>query len=1108
MTALFDGREAGIIKAGISPDTSDGIYSDEGIFAFQVPSVPLSDFASQVLTYDVENELGTNPVWVRIRLTDGAKTTYQFVPTSNPLSWHTVNAAAGDWYLMDINGNATGPARTLTQVATDNPGLAVDRVYLALGMGNSYNVSPGVGTVGWVDKVVINTTTYDFVVPTKWYVAKTGLDTNEGTLASPFLTISHAISVAAQTGDTIHVAAGTYNESIIINKSLTVLGAQADVNPIDGGRTGGESQISSSYAVKIDASDVIFNGFELADFRYGIDVDHDETGYAAPDYTLQNITVSYNWIHAQDAWVGFTTSPGLLKNFLITHNIIDVNNVTPGGDAYALSAIGFSSGTSPSGHPTYENIEISYNDLRNLSPDGGYTLFSGADPGAYLINGMVINGNCFRNVPTVGANLNIGNILNGQFTNNLVEDIGGTIGIDTGTISGNTFRNGAYLALWGNEYGFTRPSRNLTVFNNDFTDEVYGRGFRVRTGADPTTIQVTNNFFRNSGINPGDPTPFGPPWDGYVLINQETGGLNAINNWWGASTGPITGRLSGTLTTSPWITSFTDDPAKNVPPSTLQWPLSTMGLTRQPGFWPTNVVTNVPQPPLPSSFWGYFKFYDGAPTSSSLLTANIDDMTGPAASVYVINGSPWPRYAFNVPGDLAGTPDKEGGVEDDVITFKIGDRIVGTGVWHGGTNVQLDFDPPQAVPGGPYYGLVGASISLNGSANDWGVPPETLSFAWNLDSNPDYETPGQNISQSWPTVGDYTIGLQVTDSHGGVGTATTTVHIASITLGSLSQTYDGTAKAATATTNPPGLTVNFAYTPDDPPVNVGSYGVTATIAGYIGSVTGTLVITPATATIVSVGNLNPVAPTGPFGVTVTTSPSGVLTTATYTGVGIVYGPSTTPPTTPGTYSVVVAITDPNYTGSSVTVTMHIQTTCDVTGLVAGWNLVSLCLAPVNTTPGTVLNSLSGSYDLVYGWDGSVASNNWLKFAPGGPGYANNMTSLNEKMGFWVHMTGVGPLTLAVTGYPPVSTSIPLSIVGGGWNLVGYPSLTPMALAGTLHDFTLIYAYHAGDTSIPFDPWKLYDVAAPAPWVSDLQSLTKNWGYWIYVTSTYSWTVTY
>ena len=43
--------------------------------------------------------------------------------------------------------------------------------------------------------------------------------------------------------------------------------------------------------------------------------------------------------------------------------------------------------------------------------------------------------------------------------------------------------------------------------------------------------------------------------------------------------------------------------------------------------------------------------------------------------------------------------------------------------------------------------------------------------------------------------------------------ATLTVNKASatVTLGSLSQTYDGSAKAATATTTPSGLTVNFTY---------------------------------------------------------------------------------------------------------------------------------------------------------------------------------------------------------------------------------------------------------------------------------------------------------
>jgi hypothetical protein len=164
-TAVYDGREAAIIKAGITAE-SDGSYQDEGLLGFKVNSVSLSSFASQPLSYDVENATGPNPVWVRIRLTDANKTEYQFVPSQYSLgAWHTVNAAAGQWQLMDNNGNATGVLMTLAQVAESNPGVSVDRVYLTLGMGNSYNISPGVGTVAWVDTVTIGGTKYNFTAP-------------------------------------------------------------------------------------------------------------------------------------------------------------------------------------------------------------------------------------------------------------------------------------------------------------------------------------------------------------------------------------------------------------------------------------------------------------------------------------------------------------------------------------------------------------------------------------------------------------------------------------------------------------------------------------------------------------------------------------------------------------------------------------------------------------------------------------------------------------------------------------------------------------------------------------------------------------------------------
>ncbi|MBV8894512.1 MAG: DUF1565 domain-containing protein, partial [Acidobacteria bacterium] len=53
--------------------------------------------------------------------------------------------------------------------------------------------------------VIANATTY--------YVSNSGRDTNPGTIASPFLTISHAAAVAAA-GDTVVVENGNYPEQV------------------------------------------------------------------------------------------------------------------------------------------------------------------------------------------------------------------------------------------------------------------------------------------------------------------------------------------------------------------------------------------------------------------------------------------------------------------------------------------------------------------------------------------------------------------------------------------------------------------------------------------------------------------------------------------------------------------------------------------------------------------------------------------------------------------------------------------------------------------------------------------------------------------------------
>ncbi len=81
-----------------------------------------------------------------------------------------------------------------------------------------------------------------------------------------------------------------------------------------------------------------------------------------------------------------------------------------------------------------------------------------------------------------------------------------------------------------------------------------------------------------------------------------------------------------------------------------------------------------------------------------------------------------------------------------------------------------------------------------------------------------------------------------------LATADITPASATITLGNLSQLWNGAAKAATATTTPTGLAVTFTYsqngTPVAAPTNAGFYDVVATISNpnYRGTATGILVI--------------------------------------------------------------------------------------------------------------------------------------------------------------------------------------------------------------------------------------------------------------------------
>jgi len=148
------------------------------------------------------------------------------------------------------------------------------------------------------------------------------------------------------------------------------------------------------------------------------------------------------------------------------------------------------------------------------------------------------------------------------------------------------------------------------------------------------------------------------------------------------------------------------------------------------------------------------------------------------------------------------------------------------------------------------------------------------------------------------------------------GSATGTLVIskaaATVKLGNLtSSVYNGSAKSASATTTPVGLAVNITYNgASAAPVNAGSYAIVATIndTNYQGSITGTTVITKATATA-TLGSLAATYDGTAKSATATTTPAGRAVTFTYAA-------SATPPTNVGSYAVIGTINDTNYQGKA------------------------------------------------------------------------------------------------------------------------------------------------------------------------------------------------
>ena len=247
-------------------------------------------------------------------------------------------------------------------------------------------------------------------------------------------------------------------------------------------------------------------------------------------------------------------------------------------------------------------------------------------------------------------------------------------------------------------------------------------------------------------------------------------------------------------------------------------------------------------------------------------------------------------------------------------------RYEGNDFYHPATSntvaTTIAKSPLTLIPTSPLtltYDGRGKSVSFKGP----GTPPIPVEFDVTYDNSTTLPvnattTPVQvraTIKSSDPRYfGTTTVPLTITKAP------------ASITLGSLIQSFDGTPKSVSVITSPAGLATSVTYNgSSSPPTAAGSYSVVASVVdpNYTAQpATGTLTIAPGSVRIEITNTLQTFTPTrSSYPVTVTTTPP-VAYSVTYNGVSYDVPGEKRGPYGAGTYDAVVTITQPGYSGTA------------------------------------------------------------------------------------------------------------------------------------------------------------------------------------------------
>lgn len=328
--------------------------------------------------------------------------------------------------------------------------------------------------------------------------------TRDGSAEHPYETIQHAIDVA-EGGDIIYVFGGAYNETLTINKKLTIVGS------IEDGKSIINYGITHKYTIKITADDVNFSGF-----------------------TINN---EFNSIISQIR--------GALIYVTSDNNIIQNNTLTNCNNGYGLYLD--SSDNNIINNNIINNIKTGIYSHSSKTNDAVNNIISSCDSSAveiisstyWTLYENTLDSNVYGVYIRDSNNINISN---NTIENNNLRGIGAYNG-DTFTVSKNAIKNNSVDGIYfepadskiienvfdNNQIALNLHSSNCEIYGN-YINNSLSIGISARPGSSGNKIYM-NSFYDNvenaneNGNNQWDYDIAGNYWDDYNEIDADEDGI-------------------------------------------------------------------------------------------------------------------------------------------------------------------------------------------------------------------------------------------------------------------------------------------------------------------------------------------------------------------------------------------------------------------------------------------------------------------------------------------------------------------------------------------------------------------------------------------------------